>query len=201
MPGSVTNNDIMYQRGHSPSPQLTCSASNPSPNYTPPPAIPARVPIHQNGVQQNHFDAEQTLASLTQQLQDNMQISSSRKNSLDSQSSVPKNPPPPYHGPHKTEPVPVIPPRNPRYTQPSQRMVVPGVMSQGVGRTPPSAAVRPQAQLPYNVTPPNKGPTEAEKKIAALTQQLEDEFEKSPQGEYFGKCAIHVMLNKSMRPL
>lgn len=214
VPVSMTNNNtkIIYQQGHHSSSQHN-NVSNvtgkskdshigtQSQNFTPPPAIPARVPIHQNGIQHNHFDAEQTLATLTQQLQDNMRISSSRKNSLES--SIPKNPPPPYHGPHKTEPVPVIPPRNPRFTspapQPSQpRMFSPGIVSQSsghMGRTPPSAAVRPQAQLSYNLTPSTKGPTEAEKKIAALTQQLEDEMEKTPQGEYFGKFVENYICN------
>ncbi|GIY21405.1 uncharacterized protein CEXT_716691 [Caerostris extrusa] len=42
--------------------------------------------------------------------------------------------------------------------------------------------------LPYNVTPPRqKGPTEAEKKIEALTKQIEDEMESNPEGEFFGK--------------
>lgn len=184
-----SNSDIMYQSGsmaNLPTIPNDHHLGYPQ-NYTPPPAVPARVPIQQNGIQQNHMDAEKTLATLTQQLQDSMQISSSRKNSLES--PVPKNPPPPYHGPHKTEPVPVIPPRNPRYQQSSQQKVlVSGVMSQPQGRTPPSAAVRPQAQLPYSVTTSSKGPSEAEKKIAAMTAQLEDEFEKTPQGEYFGQC-------------
>lgn len=43
--------------------------------------------------------------------------------------------------------------------------------------------------LPYNVTPPRpKGPTEAEKKLEALTKQLEDEMENNPEGEFFGYC-------------
>ncbi|GFQ86712.1 LIM domain-containing protein jub [Trichonephila clavata] len=43
--------------------------------------------------------------------------------------------------------------------------------------------------LPYNVTPPRqKGPTEAEKKIEALTKQIEDEMETNPEGEFFGIC-------------
>ncbi|CAL1281202.1 unnamed protein product [Larinioides sclopetarius] len=43
--------------------------------------------------------------------------------------------------------------------------------------------------LPYNVTPPRqKGPTEAEKKIEALTKQIEDEMESNPEGEFFGIC-------------
>lgn len=42
--------------------------------------------------------------------------------------------------------------------------------------------------LPYNVTPPRtQGPSEAEKKIEALTKQLEDEMENNPEGELFGK--------------
>ncbi|KAF8787116.1 LIM domain-containing protein jub [Argiope bruennichi] len=50
--------------------------------------------------------------------------------------------------------------------------------------------------LPYNVTPPRqKGPTEAEKKIEALTKQIEDEMESNPEGEFFGICEkvnLHV---------
>lgn len=42
--------------------------------------------------------------------------------------------------------------------------------------------------LPYNVTPPRqKGPTEAEKKIEALTKQIEDEMETNPEGDFFGE--------------
>lgn len=196
---SISNNsDIMYQSTSGSMANLSTMPNDhhlgQSQTYTPPPAVPARVPIQQNGIQPNHMDAEKTLATLTQQLQDSMQISTSRKNSLES--PVPKNPPPPYHGPHKTEPVPVIPPRNPRYQQSSQQKVlVPGVMSQSQGRTPPSAAVRPQAQLPYSVTTSTKGPSEAEKKIAAMTQQLEDELEKTPQGEYFGKFVCFFLIN------
>lgn len=43
--------------------------------------------------------------------------------------------------------------------------------------------------LPYSVTPPRQGKTEAERKIEELTRQLEEEFEKNEeQGEYFGIC-------------
>lgn len=161
-----------------------------------PPAIPARIPLTNNTVQHNKSDMEQQLAALTQQLEDNMRITSN--NSLNS--GIPKKPPPPYHGPHKTEPVPVLPPRNPlrstaqnSNTQPRQITVKShaaplSASSAHIGKNTPSAAVRPQAQLPVQTTPPPKGPTEAEKKIAALTQQLEDEMEKAPQGEYFGQC-------------
>ena len=38
------------------------------------------------------------------------------------------------------------------------------------------------------MTPPRQsGPSEAERKIEALTQQLEEEFEKEEESEYFGK--------------
>jgi hypothetical protein len=50
-------------------------------------------------------------------------------------------------------------------------MFSPGIVSQSsgqMGRTPPSAAVRPQTQLSYNLTPSTKGPTEAEKKESML---------------------------------
>ncbi|CAG0891559.1 unnamed protein product [Darwinula stevensoni] len=44
--------------------------------------------------------------------------------------------------------------------------------------------------LPYHVTPPRPlGPTEAEKKIEALTRQIEEEMEnREEEGEYFGIC-------------
>ena len=43
--------------------------------------------------------------------------------------------------------------------------------------------------LPFNVTPPRKdGPSEAERKLEALTKQLEEEMEKEEeQGEFFGR--------------
>ncbi|XP_076043339.1 uncharacterized protein LOC143026585 [Oratosquilla oratoria] len=43
--------------------------------------------------------------------------------------------------------------------------------------------------LPYNVTAKSTGMSEAERKVAALTQQIEEEMEKQEQeGEYFGVC-------------
>ena len=42
--------------------------------------------------------------------------------------------------------------------------------------------------MQFTVTPPRQsGPSEAERKIEALTQQLEEEFEKEEESEYFGK--------------
>jgi LIM domain-containing protein len=45
------------------------------------------------------------------------------------------------------------------------------------------------ASLPVQVTPPQpKGPSEAERKLEALTQELENQMENNPQGEYYGGC-------------
>ena len=42
--------------------------------------------------------------------------------------------------------------------------------------------------LPFNVTPPKKtGPSEAERKIEALTRQIEEQMEKDAESEYFGE--------------
>jgi hypothetical protein len=42
--------------------------------------------------------------------------------------------------------------------------------------------------LPFSVTPPRQnGPSEAERKIEALTKQLEEELEMEEESEYFGK--------------
>ena len=42
--------------------------------------------------------------------------------------------------------------------------------------------------LPFSITPPRQnGPSEAERKIEALTKQLEEELEKEEESEYFGK--------------
>lgn len=52
------------------------------------------------------------------------------------------------------------------------------------------ASPKPRLPLPYHITPPKqKGPTEAEKKIAAITEQLENEMagDSDEEGEFFGK--------------
>lgn len=42
--------------------------------------------------------------------------------------------------------------------------------------------------LPFSVTPPRQnGPSEAERKIEALTKQLEEELEMEEESEYFGE--------------
>ena len=47
--------------------------------------------------------------------------------------------------------------------------------------------------LQFTVTPPRQaGPSEAERKIEALTQQLEEEFEKEEESEFFGKSKAYT---------
>ena len=42
--------------------------------------------------------------------------------------------------------------------------------------------------LQFNITPPKQnGPSEAERKLEALTQQLEEEMEKKEENEFFGE--------------
>ena len=44
------------------------------------------------------------------------------------------------------------------------------------------------ALLPFNVTPPKAaGPSEAERKMEALTKQIEEQMEQQEKSEYFGK--------------
>lgn len=60
---------------------------------------------------------------------------------------------------------------------------VPNEMSNGNG----SAASK--MRLPFSITPPKLvGPSEAERKVEALTQQLEEEMEKEEESEFFGLC-------------
>ncbi|XP_036358034.1 Wilms tumor protein 1-interacting protein homolog isoform X2 [Octopus sinensis] len=149
------------------------------------------IPPKKNGLS----DAEEKLAALTQQLENDMRISTTRK-----PVDIPKEPPPPYHGPHKTEPMPGstssrVPLKyanaptsvanedmvSNQFSQPTSTYIQP------TSETLPKLSVSPH--LTYQVTPgPSKGPSEAEKKLAALTQQLEDDMENNPQGEYYGQC-------------
>lgn len=203
--GIVTTS--MTQNGNVPS-MIASTANIQSRNVSqmsPPPALPARVPIKVENTPSRtptQLETEQSIAMLTKQLQNDLNFSMSPSSST----TLPKEPPPPYHGPHKTEPMPGLPPRNAlKYansnSSPVQNAVHsmgPQVSTQIPPRTPPSATVRPQTQLiNYQVTPPKpKGPSEAEKKLQAMTQELEDEMELKPKGEYFGlcfKCSEKVM--------
>lgn len=151
---------------------------------SPPPAIPARVPKNQPGIPQSQSESE--IAALTKKLEQDLLCSMSP-----SSSPLPREPPPPYHGPHKTEPMPGLPPRN---TTPNAVSRTSNAQIQMVGgNIQSSSSVHPSvvSKLQYQVTPPKpKGPTEAEIKLNALTQQLEDEMESSAQGEYFGEYLL-----------
>ncbi len=51
-----------------------------------------------------------------------------------------------------------------------------------------SAPGLPLHLLPFSITPPKKsGPSEAEKKIEAMTRQIEEQMEKEEEAEYFGE--------------
>lgn len=117
------------------------------------------VPPKQDGPS----DAERKLAALTQQLENEMNLSSPGK-------KTPSRSPPPYHGPHLTPASKASPA--------SSTLSSPGSSSKG--------SVMPS--LPVQVTPPQpKGPSEAERKLEALTQELENQMENNPQGDYYGK--------------
>ncbi|XP_064598691.1 Wilms tumor protein 1-interacting protein homolog isoform X2 [Liolophura sinensis] len=177
-----------------------------------------RLPLHYETVPPRTggpSEAEKKLAALTQQLEDEMCISPTAKKGpapMPPQDAGMK-PPPPYHGPHKTEPVLMhggySHGNTAQYSSPIVHTSQPHLQSMGVANNayPVSSAFTPpnsvqhanrnvsspsptgRPQLNYHVTPPPaKGPTEAERKLAALTQQLEDEMENNPQGEYFGQC-------------
>jgi LIM domain-containing protein len=77
------------------------------------------------------------------------------------------------------------PPTRPAQGKTPVKLVAP---VQGVQVQIPASQSQQGKGLNWQVTPPrNAGMSEAEKKLAALTQQLEDEMDQVPQGEYFGK--------------
>ena len=181
---------------------------------SPPPVLPARVPLNYRNVAQQHMlnrqgeaDAEMTVAALTQQLERDMTLSSTGKKAPPDPS--PSEPPPPYHGPHDVQtsikhavvtpnpvqtPGPSVQPAKPnvRLVAPVQGIQIQPPASSGAAPSPQSrgAHVSPgglKSQLAFQVTPPKtSGPSDAERKLAALTQQLEDEMEQT-SGDYFGK--------------
>lgn len=187
-PSTTVHHVSVAQNGNVPAMMANTTNLRPRGNVSqisPPPAIPARVPKNQPGIPQSQSESE--ITALTKKLEQELQLISMSPSS----SPHPREPPPPYHGPHKTEPMPGLPPRNTTNSMASrtsntQLHMVGGNMS----RT-QSPSVHPSviSKLQYQVTPPKpKGPTEAELKLNALTQQLEDEMESSGQGEYFGQC-------------
>ncbi|KAL8564622.1 hypothetical protein ACOMHN_032178 [Nucella lapillus] len=179
-PPSVQTNHGGVSVGHSGGPQSPV-----------PPVIPARVPLHPN----TQSDAEKKLAALTQQLERDMRLTSPGPTPKTSPETPPE-PPPPYHGPHELELTAssvsnqqARPATNNGQSKTPVRLVAP---VQGVpAQVPASQTPVPGGKgLNWQVTPPRgKGPSEAEKKLAAMTQQLEDEMDQVPQGDYFGTAS------------
>ncbi len=137
-------------------------------------------------------DVERKLAALTEQLENEMRITSSP-----SSPSVKKDkpPPPPYHGPHHNEVLPRVLPANATTTSPGVPLLK-GASPLG-GNSPGSPSIKVtsplRTPLPMQVTPPpRKGPSEAERKIEALTKELESQMERNPQGEYFGEYRFFI---------
>ena len=173
---------------------VSSSAGSQSPA---PPVIPARVPLHPAG----QSDAEKKLAALTQQLERDMRLTSPGPASKTSPETPPE-PPPPYHGPHELELTASsvssqqMQPVSSSQSRTPVRLVAP---VQGVPAQVPASQSQPQCPggkgLNWQVTPPRgSGPSEAEKKLAALTQQLEDEMDQVPQGDYFGMAKLYSII-------
>ncbi|XP_076470955.1 uncharacterized protein LOC143300870 [Babylonia areolata] len=191
-------NSIVNQNGIKPPNVQTNHAgiavsSSAEPQSPVPPVIPARVPLHPN----SQTDAEKKLAVLTQQLERDMRLTSPGPAPKTSPETPPE-PPPPYHGPHELElTASTVGSQQARPGSSGQnkspvRLVAP---VQGVPAQMPASQSQPQSHggkgLNWQVTPPRgKGPSEAEKKLAAMTQQLEDEMEQVSQGDYFGQCLL-----------
>ncbi|CAG5115857.1 unnamed protein product, partial [Candidula unifasciata] len=166
-----------------------------------PPSIPARIPLNTaRKVGESNSDAERVVAALTQQLEKDMTISSLpfRKN-MDSpailESVGAAEPPPPYHGPHDVQ-TSVKYTNNQNNPPPKMnvRLVAPvqGIRVQtGSEASSLFSGVSPDIkhQLAFQMTPPkHNGPSDAEQKLAALTQQLEDEMDHVIAADYFGQC-------------
>uniref|UniRef100_A0A2C9KIE8 LIM zinc-binding domain-containing protein n=1 Tax=Biomphalaria glabrata TaxID=6526 RepID=A0A2C9KIE8_BIOGL len=193
---SVNGNGIMQNGG----PQMVVSStpgtsvsyiSTSSAVNSGPPSIPARVPLNYNGspTHQNS-DAEKAIAALTQQLERDMSISgTSAKKSPDSPGPQ-MEPPPPYHGPHDVQTsVKHLNQNQPQKSNVKLVAPVQGIQVQpGPSRSASALSPGLKSQLAFQVTPPkNKGPSDAERKLAALTQQLEEEMDIAA-GDYFGQC-------------
>ena len=151
------------------------------------------VPPKQDGPS----EAEKKLAALTQQLEQDMRLSSpagngtaGRKISNASSTDIKIEPPPPYPGLHHTVPVSLqlsntsVPPSTSLHLQmsPKSNMSSPTSTKSSITTTPIKTS------LPMQVTPAQPtGPTDVEKKLDVLTQELESQMDKQPQGDYYGK--------------
>lgn len=169
-----------------------------------PPSIPARVPLNPtNKMRDSSLDAEKAVTALTHLLEKEMKISGSlsrRSPNLpaDSQSIAGVEPPPPYHGPHDVQTSVKV------ESQPQKanvRLVAPvqGIRVQtGPVASSTLSAMSPgmKSRLAFQMTPPkHQGPSDAERKLAALTQQLEDEMDQVTSAEYFGRKTFFFLFH------
>ena len=169
-----------------------------SPNQIPP-NVPHKAPTKLRGLhyevippkQKGPSDAERKLAVLTKQLESEMSLSADSTTLPNSSQNKSASNPPPYYGPHITGPnINCYSSTTPDYAN-SETIQLP----QSAGATLASSRLDISSNslnmaLPVVVTPPHpRGPTEAEKKLEALTQELESQMEQNPQGEYYGRSS------------
>lgn len=165
-------------------------------NHNASPSVPVRIPVNTvHEAKNSNLDAEKAVAALTQQLERDMSISSSssRRGPDSPHNNGQIEPPPPYHGPHDVQTSAKYPPGVAQPQKPNIRLVAPvqGIQVQTGPSSPLTRSVKSpgmKSHLAFQVTPPKpKGPSDAERKLAALTQQLEDEMDQVAAGDYFGE--------------
>ena len=194
IPVTVQHSQIVNYTNQQPSLKISAAQGNKIPNVAPvaPPVgngVKSRLqydvmPPRQTGP----TDVEKKLAALTEQLEREMQIGGGAVNNAEPPASANRPPPPPYHGPHQTEAQPGIPSNSVPYSPSlhSSSSSLPNMKNMG-------SLTNLRSPLPFQVIPPqNSGPSEAEKKLEALTAQLENEMENNPQGDYYGKSGNSI---------
>lgn len=147
-------------------------------------------------------DAEKAVAALTQQLERDLSMNNSPSTkSPDESTGSPTTrdvePPPPYHGPHDVQTSVKYSIQQSQPHRSNVRLVAPvqGVQVQAGSVASVAKSPGMKSHLAFQVTPPkSKGPSDAEKKLAALTQQLEDEMDHLASGDYFGKALYCCIL-------
>ena len=139
-------------------------------------------------------EAEKKLAALTEQLEKDMHIENNSGVRRGSDASEP--PPPPYPGSRPTViPVKSIGQQQQQMTSPLPPSMISPASSSTSSRSAPPIISPYKTPLPVQITPPKpKGPSEAEKKLEALTQELETQMEQNPQGDYYGEFFLAIPL-------
>lgn len=172
-----------------------------SPNQIPP-NVPHKAPTKLRGLhyevippkRNGPSEAEKKLAVLTKKLESEMCLSADSTSLSSSPQKKPSSNPPPYYGPHITGTNIHCYSTAPAYANSDIRHVPPLTSASATlasSKLDISSNSLKMA-LPVVVTPPHPhGPTEAEKKLEALTQELESQLEQNPQGEYYGKCIFN----------